>query len=604
MSAGLLKLLFRLEPRAKLARILGLSIAVSMLDVVTLALIFPIFILVARSGSDSIVDQLPGPLRSVLGADPGKMELIWLGATFIAVLLIKNLATVWVHHTQLRAASDGITRLTRRLAFGYLAAPLAYHLGRKNAQYTRGFRDLPTAVYYNGALNYCNLLAEAGGVAVITLVLLLFEPIGVLCALIFLGTLIYLNHRIMEGVFQRWSRRSAELMRQTYGFVGQIFPNIKIVKTSGAEQHMLERIAGIQAESAQIERSRRFAQKAIRPVSEIMMMIGGVIVLFVVLWDKERAIEALPFVAVFAFGALRLLPAINRISAYVNELKTVSVAVEELEGELDGTKAYYEDAMECTGAPTIRFAESLEMRGVGYSYPDGAHPALSNIDLIIGFGEVLGITGPSGAGKSTLVDILLGLLVPSEGKIFADGAQPLQVETDRRTVGYVPQNSPVLNGSIRENIAFGLPPNEIDDRKVQQAASAAHLSEMVADLPNGFESSIEEFGANLSGGQRQRIGIARALYGGPSILILDEATSDLDTKTEFEVTSAIKRLRGETTIVLVAHRMHLLKLCDRIAFMKDGEISALGTYDELLAAEPEFRELATMTDRYDRAQNP
>lgn len=601
MTPKVHKLLLRLETRSKLVWVVSLSIVVSMLDVLSLALIFPIFLLVARSGMGSVSDRLPGPLRSILGENPGSVQLIWLGAAFVGVILVKNLATVWMQHTQFRAASAGLIRLTRRLAFGYLAAPTSFHLGRKNAKYIRGLRDLPALFYYQGALSYCNLIAEIGGVAVITLVLWLLEPLGVLLALIFLGSLIYLNHRIMGDVFQRWGRRSAELVRQTYGYVGQVFPNIKIVKVSGAEDHLFEHMAAIQAETARIERNRRFAQMAIRPISEIVMMMAAVIILAVVLWEKDRAIEALPIVAVFAYGALRLLPAINRMSNYVNELKSASVIVEELESELNDIGAYQEGERNYNQGTTIRFHQSLELRGIGYQYPDGSCPAVSNIDFTIGFGNVLGVTGPSGAGKSTLVDILLGLLEPSEGDVLVDGARPRLEGIDHGAVGYVPQNCPVLNVSLRENIAFGTPPGEINDVEVQRVAAAANLTELVEALPNGFDTEIGEFGADLSGGQRQRIGIARALYGRPSLLILDEATSDLDAKTEFEVTTAINHLRGETTIVLVAHRMHLLKLCDQILFMKDGGIEASGTYEELLASKKEFRELATMTDKYDQA---
>jgi ABC-type multidrug transport system fused ATPase/permease subunit len=156
----------------------------------------------------------------------------------------------------------------------------------------------------------------------------------------------------------------------------------------------------------------------------------------------------------------------------------------------------------------------------------------------------------------------------------------------------------MVNATIRENVAFGVPPEAIDESLVAEAIRDANLEPLIGRLPKGLDTEVGEFGTRFSGGQRQRIGIARALYGRPPLLILDEATSDLDTRTEFEIAKAIRQLKGAHTIILVAHRMHLLKDCDRVAFMKEGRIEAVGTFDELVATVPQFRNLATMPDRY------
>lgn len=598
MNRKITRLLLRLESRRRLATVLVLSVIVSMLDVVSLALLFPIFFIVSRSTSAVDIGELPNFLRWILGDSPGPERLYILGIVFVLVILMKNLAAVCVYRLQINVSKEGVLKLSNRLARGYLAAPLAFHLGRKNAQYVRGLRDLPTALYYRGALGYCNLIAEAGGVLVLTLALLMFEPIGMLCALVFLAIMVCLNYRVMGRFFQTWGKREAELVRSLYSLTGQIFPNIKVVKASAAEEHLFEKFVGVQSEAAQVYRNQRFAQSAIRPVSEIIMLLAGIMILSAILWRSEAVTEALPFVAVFAYGALRLLPSINRISAFANDLRSIDAVLDELETELDGIEPYLSHQGQWSHGLNICFRDSLELRDVAFRYPGKSSMALSGVNFMVRSGQVIGLTGSSGAGKSTLVDVLLGLLEPTEGQILVDGRPPERGTGESGLAGYVPQTSPLINGTIQENIAFGAKPEEIDEVLLDEAVAGARLADTIKNLPQGLETVVGEFGSNLSGGQKQRIAIARALYARPSLLILDEATSDLDTVTEFEITSAINNLRGDVTIVLVAHRMHLLKLCDEIIFMKAGRMNAAGTYNRLLETSPDFMELATMSENY------
>jgi ABC-type multidrug transport system fused ATPase/permease subunit len=287
---------------------------------------------------------------------------------------------------------------------------------------------------------------------------------------------------------------------------------------------------------------------------------------------------------------------------FLNEIKNTRPLIDELQAELKSIGPYLGKPTATGRVANMAFSSTLEFQGVSYRYPTGSFPALSKIDLMIRFGEVIGLVGTSGAGKSTFVDILLGLLEPTEGRILVDGHPPRRDSSGLRTAGYVPQSSPLINGTLCENIAFGIPPGEVDQVLLREAATAARIDDFIAALPDGFDTEVGEFGTRLSGGQRQRIGIARAFYGRPSLLILDEATSDLDTLTEFEITESINALRGQITIVLVAHRLHILKSCDRIVFLKNGQIMAIGAYDDLLATCPEFRELEKVLERYATAR--
>jgi len=242
--------------------------------------------------------------------------------------------------------------------------------------------------------------------------------------------------------------------------------------------------------------------------------------------------------------------------------------------------------------PSVEFAASVGCDHVSFVYADAPRAALQDVNIVIRRGESVGIVGPTGAGKSTLVDVLLGLLTPTSGRVLLDGEDLRGKERAwQRQVGYVPQDPYLLDDTLRRNIAFGVPDSVIDEQRVARASALAQLDEFVRQLPEGIETVIGEDGVRLSGGQRQRVAIARALYQDPAVLVFDEATAALDNQTEREVTRAIAALHGQRTLIVIAHRLSTVEDCDRLIFLQDGLVAAIGRYDELLR-HPGFRSMA------------
>jgi ATP-binding cassette subfamily C protein len=243
------------------------------------------------------------------------------------------------------------------------------------------------------------------------------------------------------------------------------------------------------------------------------------------------------------------------------------------------------------GEPRLRYGIALE--NVSYTYPGAPLPALCDVSMTIRRGESVGFVGPTGAGKSTLVDVVIGLLPPSTGRVAIDGVELTaeRARAWRRRLGYVPQSIFLLDDTIRRNVALGIPAAEIDEAKVRQAVQLAQLGDFVAGLPEGLDTTVGERGVRLSGGERQRIGIARALYHDPDVLVFDEATSALDGVTETAIASAIRALEGRKTVLMIAHRLTTVRNCDRIALIVSGRLADCGTFDELLAAREDFRRL-------------
>jgi ABC-type bacteriocin/lantibiotic exporter with double-glycine peptidase domain len=289
-------------------------------------------------------------------------------------------------------------------------------------------------------------------------------------------------------------------------------------------------------------------------------------------------------------GAFRLLPALNQILYLTNTVQFNGSAIAIVERELATFGVFARDAEESSRpVPPLDFERELRLEDVTFRYPSRREPALRGIALAIEPGQMFGIVGPTGSGKSTLLDVVLGVLEPTTGSIALDGV-PLAERRDewQRAIGYVPQDVYLVDDTLRANVALGWYGDEIDDARVAEAVGLAGLDDVVRALPNGFETVLGERGVRLSGGQRQRVGLARALYTRPSVLVLDEATSNLDQRTERRIVETLTKLRGGVTMIVVTHRNDSVRHCDRLVYIDRGTVRSAGTFEQVRAAVPEF----------------
>jgi ATP-binding cassette subfamily C protein len=292
----------------------------------------------------------------------------------------------------------------------------------------------------------------------------------------------------------------------------------------------------------------------------------------------------LPVIALFGVAVVRLVPVVNGINTALVDLRYRRPAFEVVCTELRTVEPAAAQAVRSANGQSRKnkLREGIRVENVHYRYPNSPTFALRGISLEIKAGEVVALIGASGGGKTTLIDVLLGLLTPTSGKVIVDGED---IHADlgawQRQIGYIRQDVYLLDDTIRRNIAFGLPDADIDDVAVARAIEAAQLDEFVQGLPQRAETLVGDRGVRLSGGQRQRVGIARALYHAPGILVMDEATSALDDDTERDVIGAIERLRGDRTIIMVAHRLTTVRECDRLYLIDSGQIKDQGGFHEL-----------------------
>ncbi len=548
--------------------LLGLMLIGMMLETLGVSLVIPALALLTQGDISlrypefkSVIAALGNPSQQILVI--GGM-LVLVGVYFIKAMFLAFLAW-W----QMRFAFGVQAQLSQRLFAVYLHQPYTFHLQRNSAQLIRNVINEVSMITGNAILPVIMLLTE--GLVLIGMcgLLLAVEPQGALIVVSVLGAAAWFFHRLTHGSIEHWgkARQYHEGLRLQH--LQQGLGGAKDVKIFGREAEFLQQYRIHNDQSAHVAQMQSTLQQLPRLWLELLA-VSGLAILVISMLVQNRPLEAImPTLGLFAAAAFRLMPSISRILGAVQALRYGMPMIEVLHAEL---KLKIPEAAG-KHEPSEPFNSIIELSHVCFTYPSSAPETLKDISLLIKRGESVGFIGASGAGKSTLVDLILGLLTPDKGLMLVDGKDIQQnMRNWQSQIGYVPQSIYLTDDSLRRNVAFGLPDERIDDAAVKRAIQSAQLEDFVSSLPNGLMTMVGERGIRLSGGQRQRIGIARALYNDPSVLLLDEATSSLDTETEQGVMQAVKALKGDKTILIVAHRLSTVDHCDQLYSLEKGEL--------------------------------
>ena len=387
--------------------------------------------------------------------------------------------------------------------------------------------------------------------------------------------LLFIIKKVLKPVMYKAGKDNQDFYSGLFKWISQSVMGIKEVKIFGREQYFVDSYN--RCGNGYVNAVQKYSLYNSIPKLLIEAVCVSVMMIYmIVMIALGRGSEALiSDFATLAAAALVLLPAVNRINNQINSMSYFEPFLmnvsDNLREDIDDANT---DMTFASDVPKLALKENISFDGITYSYPGSDVKILDKADLTIPIGSSIGIVGTTGAGKSTLVDILLGLLKPAEGVIRADGADIRDnYRSFLKNVGYIPQMIFMLDDTIRNNVAFGIAPEEQDENRIWEALKEAALDDFVRSLPEGLDTSIGERGIRISGGQRQRIGIARALYGDPEVLILDEATSALDNETESLIMESIGRFMGRKTLVIIAHRLQTIEKCDMVFRVGDGRIT-------------------------------
>lgn len=528
--------------------------------------------------------------------------LIGLGLASFAVIVLSSLIQIAKTWAVARFAMMRIHSLSHRLLATYLTQPYAFFLNRHSGE--MGPRVLAESGQVVGQFlrPAAEFIAACMTTLAIVALLLWVEPLVAAIAFAVLGGIYGVIYIGTRRILRHLGKVQVEANRARFRLANESLTGVKDIKLLGREGAYLDRFEEPSIKMAQtnvkVAVFSQVPQFALQAVA-----LGGIILLCLVLIDPAGVASGaalgglLPVLGVFAFAGQRLMPELSKLYQSLAQIQTGVASVEAIHDDLILRKS----AARLSRAPVeaLGLKHSLRLEGVSFSYPNSEQAGVRDVSLTIHAGEKIGVVGSTGAGKTTLADIVLGLLEPDQGRLVADDTA-ITKETLRswmQSVGYVPQDIFLTDAPVAENIALGVPPNEIDARRVEKAAKIARIDSFVQEeLPEGYQTHIGERGVRLSGGQRQRIGIARAMYHDADLIVFDEATSALDNLTEAEVMDAIDALPGDKTVIMIAHRLSTVKRCDRIIVLDKGRVVGCDSWTNLMEQNEVFQRIARFAE--------
>ena len=519
-----------------------------------------------------------------------------LGIFSVSFLLIRTFVSVALIKKTLTFLSSRGADLGESLIRGVLTQPFV------DLQ-KLGFQIPVFSVTHGTSIIMVGILGAGVGIAsdlillsVLSIGLFLLSPIVAIQALVLyfgLGlTLYFVMHKKVKSLGEEDTRLSIASSTRIFEAISAYRENF----VHARQQYYADSISELRHDLARVQAKVAFLPSTSKYIIESSVLVGSMLICAIqfTLFDASQAISTL---AVFIAAGSRIAPAILRLQQYALQIKsslgsskTTLDLLQTLSSTFESQNPGNEFSRDHSG-----FEPIVQLRDVSFSYEEPSVRILNQISFEIKQGEFVAIVGPSGSGKTSLADLILGVLDPTEGSVEVSGKSPKDAISEwPGAISYVPQEVFILKGSILENVSIGYPTPNSQDLNVQEAIQLSQLGRYIDDLPEGIQTLLLERGANLSGGQRQRIGIARALYTRPQLLILDEATSALDGQTERDFSEALNELKGKRTVIAIAHRLSTVIAADKVIYLAEGRVQAIGSFEEVRALVPDFDEQAKL----------
>ena len=578
--------------RKRLPFLIGSFAIVAAFDALSIGLVFPLMLALVDPQSVERISWLSA-IADLLGADDQKKLVVSLGLIIGCLFVLKNTISALLVRWQFRIVFAAEADVGVRLLERYLRSPWQLISQRNSSELIRNASVSTSHVFLSFVIPALTLLVEAGLAIAVLTTLLIVDPVVALVSfgLVAIASLAYYL-TVRRGLaqvgsdFQSANFRLLNHLKQGIGAGREI-------RILGRTEEFIDRLRDARELYARAQAKRAILMQLPRYYLETVLVIVVLAAIWVILLTRSMS-EAAAILALFGVAALRLMASANRILSSAQQIRIGLEPLEIVHNDFHGSDPPCNEAKPLSVVEGAETAAGIVLHDVSHSYVND-DLVLSNIDMHIPWGASIGIVGPSGSGKSTLIDVILGLLQPRTGVVRVDGTN---IRSDLKNwqsrIGYVPQTIYLTDDTLRNNIAFGLPHEQIDDKAVLRAAHMAQLDDLLAELPDGLQTVVGEMGSSLSGGQRQRVGIARALYHDPDVLLLDEATSALDNEAENAVVSAVEALKQQKTVVVVAHRLSTVRRCDCLFFLEKGKVSGQGTFEDLVSENKSFARLVEL----------
>jgi ATP-binding cassette subfamily C protein len=569
----------------KVALALGLMVGLGLTEGVSLLMLVPLLQLVGLDVQQGSIGHLAKFISSIFSAIGFRPTLIAVLCVYIFIVIIHSLLRRWETSVSLTLEYEFVVRLRERLYRAIANANWLFFVRSRVSDFTHA---LTIEMERVGAATYYILNLLATGIVAIVYIMFALKLSAMMTGLVFLcgiGLMILLKkkteiaHETGEGL--------SEAMGSLYNAITEHLNGMKIAKSYGVQERHVEIFRGL------AEQVRHQYTYAIQNQAEVnyWFNIGSVIILSLILYVSIQ-ILSIPTAGVLLllFLFARVMPKFSSIQqnfqSFINMLPSF-IRIMEIQKRCDA-----EAETKIGKIEKIDLANCIQFDKVCFSYDrQGKSPVISDLNLTLKAGETTAIIGPSGAGKSTIADLVMGLIFPNQGQIFLDGMEltPEETKAWRKQIGYVPQDTFLFHDTLRANLLWAKP--DAREEEMNQALKFAAAQEFVNGLPKGLDTILGDRGILVSGGERQRIALARALLRRPSLLILDEATSSLDSENEKRIQNAIESLHGQVTILLISHRLSTVRGADVIHVIEEGRLVESGSWDELVAKNGRLKDL-------------
>lgn len=510
---------------------------------------------------------------NILGIEGYRNAVILCSAFIIAAYLIKTFYIIMQNNIIYKFIYFGHKELSCKVMNSYLEQDYFFHVKNNSADLIRNVYN-DTNMFYVAVLNVIQLMSELCTIIAIGVYLFVKDGMLTLGIGVIVGSFTFFFMRFYKNRLKHMGEEYRRLYAGIVKCMQQSFGGIKEIKIANREKFFGDEFDSINYDLAKNQKDNALLNSIPKPVMEAACIGSLMIIVIIKAAAGDISTAFATTLGVFAMGAMRLLPSVNKISSYISTLLYSRAFVESVFTERQRMLAIAKRKSEENTISEITFDKNISVEELSFSYDEGEENVIDDVSFEIWKNTSVAFIGPSGAGKTTMVDIMLGVLKPQKGAVKVDGSNIADcMDAWHKKVGYIPQNIYLMDESLRKNIAFGVPEDEIDDEKVWKVLREAQLESVVKEMDEKLDTVIGEMGVRLSGGQRQRIGIARALYRDPEILVLDEATSALDTETEKAVMEAIDSLHGRMTLIIIAHRLSTIKNCDVVYEVKEGKVT-------------------------------
>lgn len=501
--------------------------------------------------------------------------VILLLIVVVLVFIIKNTYLLFLAYVQARFVNNNQHRAGSYMLEEYLNRPYEFYL---DADIPTIFRildgDIPKV--FQLLFSLIRMVTELVVAACLFIIVLVIDVKMTLIIMAMLIVMTLIIVKILKPVLNRIGKENQEIQSKAGRWRTKAVYGIKDVKVLGREHFFASFYEKHTRRGTELTIKYSVLNNTPRIIIETTCISGVLIYLAICIAVGENVAELLSPITAIAVAAIRLMPSMNRINTYLTDIAFYEPSLDYVYEHVDFSK--YKDIGKYISNPPenpepVVINTDIILKDITYAYPNTEKKILDHANMVIPYGKSIGVVGPSGAGKSTVIDIFLGLLRAQEGSIVCGGRNVLDnYPSWLSNIGYIPQSIYLSDDTIRDNIAFGVARDEIDDDRIWEVLEEAQMKKFVEDLPDGLDTSTGDRGVRISGGERQRIGIARALYNNPDILVFDEATSALDNTTEAAVMEAINSFHGRKTLVIIAHRLNTIEKCDIIYRVENGKI--------------------------------